>query len=277
MEETPTPKNEELEPEIETIETEDAEEVEESTRSSLRSSLIWAALVVVAFALGAAAAYLIWVRPLETKLAAAESRASAAESQLAAAQGQQGGQQAAVPEEVTRYDIPEDDDYVLGSDSAQITIIEFSDYECPYCRKWHTEVFPQIREKYGDKVRFVYRDFPLYSIHPNAEPAAIAANCAGEQDKYWEFNELLFNGNKDLSPATYEAYAKDLGLNVDTFTACQSEPGMKEEVTADYDFAANLGVRSTPTFFINGLAVVGAQPFEVFEQVIDMELAGEIP
>lgn len=277
MEETPTSKNEELEPEIETIETEDAEEVEESPRSSLRSSLIWAALVVVAFALGAAAAYLIWVRPLETKLAAAESRASAAESQLAAAQGQQGGQQAAVPEEVTRYDIPEDDDYVLGSDSAQITIIEFSDYECPYCRKWHTEVFPQIREKYGDKVRFVYRDFPLYSIHPNAEPAAIAANCAGEQDKYWEFNELLFNGNKDLSPATYEAYAKDLGLNVDTFTSCQSEPGMKEEVTADYDFAANLGVRSTPTFFINGLAVVGAQPFEVFEQVIDMELAGEIP
>lgn len=277
MEETPTPKNEEIEPEIETIEVEDAEEAEENSRGSLRSSLIWAALVVVAFALGAAAAYLIWVRPLEAKLAAAESRASAAEAQIAAAQGQQGGQQAVVPEEVTRYDIPEDDDYVLGSDSAQITIIEFSDYECPYCRKWHTEVFPQIREKYGDKVRFVYRDFPLYSIHPNAEPAAIAANCAGKQDKYWEFNELLFNGNKDLSPATYEAYAKDLGLNVSTFTACQSEPGIKEEVTADYDFAANLGVRSTPTFFINGLAVVGAQPFEVFEQVIDMELAGEIP
>lgn len=277
MEETPNPKTEELESDIEAIEAEGADEAEESSRGSLRASLIWAALVVVAFALGAAAAYLIWVRPLETKLAAAESRASAAEAQIAAAQGQQGGQQAAVPEEVTRYDVPEDDDYVLGSDSAPITIIEFSDYECPYCRKWHTEVFPQIREKYGDKVRFVYRDFPLYSIHPNAEPAAIAANCAGKQDKYWEFNDLLFNGNKDLSPATYETYAKELGLNVDTFNTCQSEPEIKEEVTADYDYAANLGVRSTPTFFINGLAVVGAQPFEVFEQVIDMELAGEIP
>ena len=278
MEETPTPKNEEIETEVEAVETYD---VEGSSRSIMRTSLIWAVMVVVAFALGAAAAYLIWVRPLQTQLSAAEDRAAVYEKQLTAAQVQvqqaEGTGQQQQQQEVTRYDISLDDDYILGKDSAEITIIEFSDYECPYCRRWHAEVFPQIREKYGDKVRFVYRDFPLYSIHPNAEPAAIAANCAGQQDQYYEYNELLYNGGKDLKPATYEAYAKDLGLNVDTFTACLSEPEHKAEVTADYEYAAELGVRSTPTFFINGLAVVGAQPFEIFEQIIDMELAGEIP
>lgn len=271
MEETPTPKFDEQEPAVETP--------DESSGSSVRTSLIWAVLVVVAFALGAAAAYLIWVRPLQAQLASAESRAAAAEAQIASAQGQQAaqGNQGGEQQQVTRYDVPIDDDFILGPDSAQITIIEFSDYECPFCKRWHTEVYPQIREKYGDKVRFVYRDFPLYSIHPNAEPAAIAANCAGAQDKYWEYNELLFLGGKELSTASYEAYAKDLGLKADTFKACLSEQKHKDEVTADYEFAAELGVRSTPTFFINGLAVVGAQPFEVFEQVIDMELAGEIP
>jgi len=126
-------------------------------------------------------------------------------------------------------------------------------------------------------VRLVYRDFPLINIHPNAFPAAVAANCAGEQDRYYDFNERLFSGESELGRAFYETIASDLNLQMSDFQKCLDENRYQKEVEDDLNYASELGVRSTPTFFINGLAVVGAQPFEVFEQVIDMELAGEIP
>jgi len=251
--------------------------------------IVWPVLVLLAFAAGLGAGYLVWARPLQAKLADAETRMAAAEQKVAGAaqtqtasatQGadtQAAAQGAAEDQPVQRYPVPVDDDYINGPETAPITIIEFSDYQCPYCTRWHNEVWSQIKETYGDKVRLVYRDFPLYSIHPEAEPAAIAANCAGEQKKYYVFSDLLFNGGKDLGRKAYEAYAAQIGLNTDDFKKCLDEQRYKAEVTADYDYAANLGVRSTPTFFINGLAVVGAQPFDVFQQVIDMELAGEIP
>jgi len=173
--------------------------------------------------------------------------------------------------------VPEDDDPVLGSSNAPITIIEFSDFECPYCRRWHTEVFDRIREDYPDQVRFVYRDFPLKSIHPNAVPAAEAANCANEQDAFWEFSEKLYSGAYALSDDTYLAVAGELGLDLEAFEECYTSGRYADEVEADYQYAGNLGVRSTPTFFLNGLPIVGAQPYEVFKDVIDKELAGEIP
>ena len=100
--------------------------------------------------------------------------------------------------------------------------------------------------------------------------------CAGEQDAYWPFHEKLF-GSETLGNQTYIQYAQDLSLNMETFESCLTEHKYKAEIEADSDFALNLGVRSTPTFFINGLALVGAQPLDVFKQVIDKELAGEIP
>jgi protein-disulfide isomerase len=166
---------------------------------------------------------------------------------------------------------------VYGPDSAPITIIEFSDFECPYCQKWHLEVWPRLQEAYPDQIRLVYRDFPLTNIHANATPAAAAANCAGEQDHYWEFNELLFNARNGLNKASYQAYANELGLDIDSFNECLDSGRQNDEVMADFEFAANLGVSSTPTFFVNGIPVVGAQPFEVFSQLINQELAGEIP
>ena len=135
----------------------------------------------------------------------------------------------------------------------------------------------QDPEAYGDKVRLVYRDFPLYGVHPNAESAAEAANCAGEQDQYYDFHNLLLSGQKEFGAETYSQYAQSLKLNMDTFKSCMDEHRYLAEVKADYEYASQLGVRSTPTFFVNGLAVVGAQPFEVFQQVIDLELAGKIP
>jgi len=186
-------------------------------------------------------------------------------------------QQGAAPQQVKRYDVPLDNDPIYGPANAPITIIEFSDYECPFCRKWHNEVWPRIKTEYGDRVRLVYRDFPLYGLHANAESAALAANCAGEQGKYWEYNDALFATTERFSRDTYELLAAQLSLDIDSFKTCLDEERYQKEIQADYQYAAELGISSTPTFFINGLALVGAQPYEIFKQVIDMELNGEIP
>lgn len=227
-----------------------------------KRSHIYSALLPLAFVVGLAVGYLFWGRSPQ---AAAVSRSAPAQ------QAQDEGEQT-----IRRYDVPVDDDPALGPANAPITIVEFSDYECPYCRRWHNDVFQRLRREYGDRIRFVFRDFPLSSIHPNAQPAAEAANCAFEQDKFWEFSDLLFLGS-ELSQEIYVQYATQLKLDVQKFSACLASGKYSQEVLDDYQFAAQLGVRSTPTFFVNGLPIVGAQPFEVFKDVIDRELAGEIP
>lgn len=259
------------------------ETVDESESRPRPSVLLWSVLVAIAFVLGLVAGYLIWERPLQAKVDAAEKQVAALQktgtaNQTAAANAAEANAAEAQPtQQVKRYNVPTDDDPALGKADAPITIIEFSDYQCPFCRQWHEQVFSKIKETYGDKVRLVYRDFPLYGLHPEAEAAAEAADCAGEQKDYWDYHNLLFTGNKDLGTDTYLSYAQSLKLNTDTFKKCLDDHKYQAEVKADYDYASQLGVRSTPTFFVNGLAVVGAQPFEVFQQVIDMELAGKIP
>jgi len=178
------------------------------------------------------------------------------------------------PMTVTRYDVPEDDDPSMGPADAEIVIIEFSDYQCPYCKKWHDEVFSQLLAEYPDQIRFVYRDFPLTSIHPQAVPAAIAANCAGELGNYWDYYTALFSYEYDLGREAFIQYASEIGLDVDAFTECIDEERYYDEVMADLTYAANLGVQATPTFFINGIPIGGAYPFDVFKEVIDTELAG---
>jgi protein-disulfide isomerase len=230
--------------------TPSTEVIEEKRQPRRPSIFLWSILVAVAFMLGLFAGYMIWERPDQT---------------------------AQVPQQVKRYDVSIDDDPIYGNEKAKITIIEFSDYQCPFCERWHQEVWPQIKNAYGNKIRLVYRDFPLYGLHPEAEPAAEAANCAGEQKRYFDFHDLLLSGQKELGADTYLAYAQSLNLNTDNFKKCLDDHRYQKEVKADYDFASELGVRSTPTFFVNGLAVVGAQPFDVFKQLIDLELAGKIP
>jgi protein-disulfide isomerase len=245
-------------------------------KANTRVMVFWILGLLFAFVVGLGAGYLIWARPLKAELKLAQESATKAAESAQSAQAQ-GTDNSAQQQEVKRYDVPIDDDPILGADTAKITIIEFSDYQCPFCRQWHEEVLPQLKAKYGDKIRLVYRDFPLYSIHKNAESAAIAANCAGEQKRYWDYGDLLFSHQDSLSTQTYEKLAQDLKLDLPGFTQCITENRYKTEVDADFNYASELGVRSTPTFFINGLAVVGAQPFEVFQQIIDMELAGKIP
>jgi protein-disulfide isomerase len=130
-------------------------------------------------------------------------------------------------------------------------------------------------KEYEGKIRFVYRDFPLTSIHPDAAPAANAANCAGEQNAYYAFHDALFSDKYGLGEAAYIQYATDLELDVDTFKTCLNEGRYASEVEADMQYGFSVGVSSTPTFYINGLAVVGAQPYEVFQQIIEKELAGK--
>ncbi len=119
------------------------------------------------------------------------------------------------PIEVVRYPVTEADNPAIGPADAPIVIIEFSDFECPFCTRWHQQVWPRLQEVYGDKIRLVYRDFPLYSLHPNAGPAAEAANCANEQGRFWEYHDLLFAAEQGLGREAYEAYASQLNLDMD--------------------------------------------------------------
>ncbi|MBP1701973.1 MAG: oxidoreductase family protein [Chloroflexi bacterium] len=190
------------------------------------------------------------------------------------------GAQGSTPEatqQIKRYPVTVDDDPTLGSANAPITVIEFSDFQCPYCQKWEQEVYGQLLQDYGDKIRFVYRDFPLTSIHPQAQPAAEAAECANEQGAFWKYHDKLFGMESPLGADTYVKYASELGLDMTKFQQCLTDHRYQAEVTADLEYATNLGINSTPTFFINGIPVVGAQPYSVFKYVIDKELAGELP
>lgn len=246
---------------------------------TLRRFHLFAILIPLTFIAGLGIGYLLWGR-VGPGPSTGSPQADTGSPGAAAAAGAGDQGSALAPTEapqVIRYDVPVDDDPVLGPADAPITIVEFSDFECPYCRKWNTEVFGRLKEQYPDQVRFVFRDFPLSSIHANAVPAAVAANCANEQGEFWPFHDKLFSMEQGLSESAYTQYAQDLSMNLDDFKACLESEKYQTEVQGDFDFAANLGVRSTPTFFINGIALVGAQPYEVFQDVIEKELAGEIP
>jgi protein-disulfide isomerase len=162
-----------------------------------------------------------------------------------------------------------DDAPSLGPSNAPVTIVEFSDFQCPYCIKWQQEVWPKINAAYDGKVRLIYRDFPLTQLHPYAMGAAIAANCASEQNKYWEYHDLLYKGDIELSALAYEAFATQLNMDMDAFTQCQQNMDNQKKVQNDMEFGEMVGVKGTPTFFVNGYRMVGAQPFEEFQKVID--------
>jgi protein-disulfide isomerase len=185
-----------------------------------------------------------------------------------------GGKQvsgAADPNQITRVNVSADNEPTLGPADAPVTIIEFSDYQCPYCEQWYQEVFKQLLASYPNQIRFVYRDLPL-PMHPEAVPAAEAADCAGEQNAYWKYHDALFGRQYGLSREAYVNYATDLGLDVAAFTTCLDSNRYQDEIQSDASDAAKVGINSTPTFVINGRVVVGAQPLEAFKAVVDEEL-----
>ncbi|MCA0454033.1 MAG: DsbA family protein [Chloroflexi bacterium] len=166
-----------------------------------------------------------------------------------------------------------DDDPSWGSEDAPVTIVEFSDFQCPFCGRFHRETYDQLRKDYEGKIRFVYRDFPIVSLHPNAEISAEAADCANEQGKYWEYHDLLLNNQDKSTGSDLSAFASQLGLDMTVFNQCMNTRRYQQEVAKDVLDANSYGVTGTPTFFINGQPLVGAQPYAVFASAIDAELA----
>ena len=243
---------------------------------TFKRSHFYSVLVVLAFSVGILVGYVIWGRGT---VATAAVPAQAA--------GQPSGQVAEAPTaqpQFVRYDIPTEGYPSLGPADAPITIVEFSDYQCPFCSRFHDETYRALLNAYPGKIRFVYRNLPL-SFHQNAQMGAEAALCAGDQNAYWEMHDVLFANQASLNnpegttldQSTYNQYAQDLNLDVTTFESCMTTHKFAQFIQDDMAFSTNLGVQSTPTFFINGLAIVGAQPLSSFQQLIDKEIAGEIP
>jgi protein-disulfide isomerase len=222
--------------------------------------------LLIPFALGSGIAigYFIWGR---------DASPSAAPETVAAAPpaGTQAPLQAAGQEDY-RVDVSVDDDPALGPEDAPVTIVEFSDYVCPYCRRFHMETFEDLLASYPDQIRFVYRDFPIVGGGQTGYFAAQAANCALDQDKFWEYHDALFQGEYGNDRDAYLSIAGDLGLDVTSFTTCLDDETYAQEVQNDLQAGRELGVSGTPTFFINGIPLVGAQPMANFKQVIDSEL-----
>jgi protein-disulfide isomerase len=175
---------------------------------------------------------------------------------------------------VRRVDVSTDDDPSIGPANAPVTIIEFSDYQCPYCQVWYRQVYQQLLASYPNKIRFVYRDLPL-PMHPEAMPAAEAADCAGDQGAYWKYHDALFDQKYGLNRAAYEHYASDLGLDAKAFATCLDSQRYQNEVQADANDAARIGLTGTPSFVINGRILIGALPFSDFKAVIDEELVAK--
>jgi len=173
-----------------------------------------------------------------------------------------------------RVDVQAGNAPFLGPTNAPVTIIEFSDYQCPYCKLWDDSVYARLLANYPGKVRFVYRDFPLDG-HPEALPAAEAAQCAGEQNAYWKYHDALFGQKYGLGSDAYLQYASDLGLDMQAFSNCLIAHRYQARVKDSVLYAESIGVSSTPTFYINGIEVVGAQSYETFQAIVDQELSGK--
>jgi protein-disulfide isomerase len=153
-----------------------------------------------------------------------------------------------------------------------VTIVKFEDFECPFCKNVQPTL-AAVLKKYDGKVRVVHKDLPLEQIHPQAQLAAEAARCAGEQGKFWEYHDALYGNAPKFGAQELKTYAKNIGLNATPFDQCLASGKYKAAVQKDLSEGAQLGLTGTPTFFINGREISGALPVESFSAIIDEELA----
>ena len=156
----------------------------------------------------------------------------------------------------------------LGAQDAQVTIVEFSDFQCPHCATFHKDIFPALQSLYGDRVRWYFVNRYYTAAHPQAEAAAIAAECAGRQNRFWQYADQVFRRQAERGPDVLSQIAGQGGLDTAAFARCQSDPTVMEELRADDREASRVRVEGTPTFFVNGQRIVGAQPVGVFNQII---------
>lgn len=164
------------------------------------------------------------------------------------------------------------DDHIRGNKNAKITIVEWSDIQCPFCTRFH-DTMKQVMKAYPTQVRWVFKHFPLESIHPYAQKAAEASECAGKQNKFWEYLDTAYANQDKLSTEYITTIAKDLKLDMGKFNTCLSSGEMAAKVKKDAQYGQTLGVQGTPGSFINGLNIPGAVPFAQVDEMIKAELA----
>jgi protein-disulfide isomerase len=174
------------------------------------------------------------------------------------------------PDPNRRYQVNTSGSPSKGNAGARLAIIEFSDFQCPFCQRVGPTL-EQIEKEYGDQVRIVFKHLPL-EMHPKAPAAHAAAEAAHQQGKFWQMHDLIFANQAAMSPERYVEYAKQLGLDVDRFQKDVASAQVKSRIDADSQEAARLGVSGTPAFFVNGRFLSGAQPFPAFKALIDQEL-----
>jgi protein-disulfide isomerase len=178
---------------------------------------------------------------------------------------------AGTPDPNRRYSVVTEGSPTVGPESAKVSIVAFSDFQCPFCSR-AVPTLEQVEKEYGDKVRIVFKHLPL-AMHPKAPAAHAAAEAAHQQGKFWEMHDRIFGNQREMSPERYVQYATEIGLDLERFQKDVESVDVKKRIEADTSEAARLNVRGTPAFFINGRYLSGAQPFETFKQRIDEELA----
>ena len=250
---------------------EESPAVIEQETFTFKRSHFYAVLTVLAFAVGVLVGYVVWgynTQPTSVIVQAAPATATP---------------------EPRIYDIETAGFPSLGPADAPIVIVEFSDFQCPYCWRWYDQVYKPLLAAYPGKIRMVYRNFPL-SNHQNAFASAEAALCAGDQNAYWEYHNTLFDNylalyqedqGRLLDQTTYNQFASDIGLNVRTFEECMTSRKYQQFILDDFAYANSLppdtngeaAIGGTPTFFVNGHRLGGAYPIEYFKEIIDAELA----
>ncbi len=178
---------------------------------------------------------------------------------------------------------PSDDALIMGDPNAPVTIVEFSDFQCPFCARYFQETWSQLKTEFVDtgRVRYVFKDFPIISIHPQAPKAHEAARCAGDQGEYWTMHDRIFAGQSEWSGrsdhvAVFKSYAAELGLETSDFDTCLDSGRWASAVNVDLAEGASLGVSGTPTFFIDGYPLIGAQPYETFQYAIGLAEQGTL-
>ncbi len=226
-----------------------------------KDTMIWGALAVVLLVfIGSQVLLLNAINTLGSNM---QKQGSNGQPQIIAAP--QGTQQPGQPVVVKTGS------HLQGDANAPVTIIEFSDFQCPFCGRFYTDALPQIEANYikTGKAKLYYRQFPLVEIHPFAQKAAEASECASDQGKFWEYHNLLFADQQALDVPSLKADAKKLGLDSAKFDACLDGGVKASIVSSDTNDGLAAGVSGTPSFYINGHQLVGAQPFSAFQQIID--------
>jgi protein-disulfide isomerase len=207
---------------------------------------------------------------LETKIGDIAKAGPPAAPGKAGKQGEQ-GPQAGKPDPASTYKVTLDDASAKGSNEALVTLIAWSDFQCPYCSRV-APTMAQLEKDYGADLRIAFKHNPL-GFHPNALPAAKAAEAAGKQGKFWEMHDKLFENQKALTPEGYVTWAGELGLDVEQFKKDMADPAIEKKITTQQAQGMSLGARGTPAFFVNGRFLSGAQPVEAFKKLIDEEKA----